>query len=155
MVVRLSALRTGYICLTGNTPGTHFCYTLSRPQDLSAIGRISCKWNIHWHQLGSKHDLPICSTALSRRRPEFFSPPGTSLWIFLCTWRKYDGIFPKYSSFVLSASFYYWSMIYVSYIYHRRQQLIAFLKKSTENNECRLLDPSCSVGPQHLVRKLM
>jgi len=27
----------------GNTPGTHFCYRLSRPQDHSAIGRILCQ----------------------------------------------------------------------------------------------------------------
>ena len=26
-----------------NTPGTHFCYRLSRPQDHSAIGRILCQ----------------------------------------------------------------------------------------------------------------
>ena len=29
-----------------NTPGTHFCYRLSRPQGHSAIGRISCLWKI-------------------------------------------------------------------------------------------------------------
>ena len=34
-----------------NTPGTHFCYRLSRPQDHSAIGRILCQWKIQWHQL--------------------------------------------------------------------------------------------------------
>jgi len=28
----------------GNTPGTHFFYRLSRPQDHSAIGRILCQW---------------------------------------------------------------------------------------------------------------
>ena len=27
----------------GNTPGTHFCYRLSRPQGHSAIGRILCQ----------------------------------------------------------------------------------------------------------------
>jgi len=26
-----------------NTPGTHFCLRLSRPQDYSAIGRILCQ----------------------------------------------------------------------------------------------------------------
>jgi len=36
-----------------NAPGTHFCYRLSRPQGHSAIGRILCRWKIHWHQLGS------------------------------------------------------------------------------------------------------
>jgi len=29
-----------------NTPGTHFCYKLSRPQGHSAIGRILCQWKI-------------------------------------------------------------------------------------------------------------
>jgi len=27
----------------GNTPGTHFCWRLSRPQGRSAIGRILCQ----------------------------------------------------------------------------------------------------------------
>jgi len=35
----------------GNTPGTHFCWRLSRPQGHSAIGRDRTS------------DLPICSTA--------------------------------------------------------------------------------------------
>ena len=39
-VVRLSALRTGRLYLPGNMPGTHFCQRLSRPQGLSAAGRI-------------------------------------------------------------------------------------------------------------------
>ena len=30
----------------GNTPGTHFCWRLSRPQGHSAIGRILCQWKI-------------------------------------------------------------------------------------------------------------
>ena len=28
---------------TGNAPGTHFCWRLSRPQGHSAIGRILCQ----------------------------------------------------------------------------------------------------------------
>ena len=30
----------------GNTPGTHFCWRLSRPQGHSAIGRILYQWKI-------------------------------------------------------------------------------------------------------------
>jgi len=37
---RLSALCTGRLYPPGNTPGTHFCQRLSRPQGHSAIGRI-------------------------------------------------------------------------------------------------------------------
>jgi len=37
---RLSVLRTGRFLPPGNTPGTHFCSRLSRPQGHSAIGRI-------------------------------------------------------------------------------------------------------------------
>ena len=40
---RLSALRTGRILPPGNSPGTHFCYRLNRPQGHSAIGRIICQ----------------------------------------------------------------------------------------------------------------
>jgi len=36
---RLSALRTDRLLPPGNTPGTHFCYRLNRPQGHSAIGR--------------------------------------------------------------------------------------------------------------------
>ena len=47
----------------GNSPGTHFCYRLSRPQGHSAIGRIMSMKNSNdtiWNRTG---DLPICSTA--------------------------------------------------------------------------------------------
>ena len=44
-VVRLSALRTGRLYPPGNIPGTHFCWSLSRPQGHSAAGRI-CQWKI-------------------------------------------------------------------------------------------------------------
>jgi hypothetical protein len=37
-VVRLSALGTGRLYLPGNTPGTHFCSRLSRPQDRGTHG---------------------------------------------------------------------------------------------------------------------
>ena len=39
-VVSLSALRTGRLYPPENTPGTDFCYRLSRPQGHSAAGRI-------------------------------------------------------------------------------------------------------------------
>jgi len=37
---RLSALWTSHLYPPGNTPGTHFCYRLSRTQGHSAIGRF-------------------------------------------------------------------------------------------------------------------
>jgi hypothetical protein len=40
MVVRLSALGTGRLYPPGNTPGTHFCQRLSRPQGHSVAERI-------------------------------------------------------------------------------------------------------------------
>ena len=44
-VIRLSALRTGRLYTTGNIPGTHFCYRLSRPQGHSAPEGL-CQWKI-------------------------------------------------------------------------------------------------------------
>jgi hypothetical protein len=37
----------------GNTPGTHFCWRLSRPQGHSAIRRIYVNKNFQWYHLGS------------------------------------------------------------------------------------------------------
>jgi len=42
----VSPLRTGRLYPPGNTPGTHFCQLLSRPQDHIAIGRILCQCKI-------------------------------------------------------------------------------------------------------------
>jgi len=39
-LVILSALITGRLYCSRNIPGTHFCWRLSRPQGLSAAGRI-------------------------------------------------------------------------------------------------------------------
>ena len=46
----------------GNTPGTHFCYRLSRPQGQSAIGRIMSMKNSNDTSWDRTSDLPICST---------------------------------------------------------------------------------------------
>jgi len=60
-VVRLSALRTGRLYLQGNMPGTHFCYRLSRPHGLSAVGRITSMKNYN-DAIGNRtRDLPACS----------------------------------------------------------------------------------------------
>jgi hypothetical protein len=40
-VVMLSALLNGRLYPPGDTPGTHFCYRLSRPQGHSAAGKIN------------------------------------------------------------------------------------------------------------------
>ena len=63
MVIRLSALRTGRFLPPGNTPGTHFCYRLSRPQGHSAIGRIISMKNSNDTIWNRTSDLPICSAA--------------------------------------------------------------------------------------------
>jgi hypothetical protein len=65
MAVRLSALRTGRLCPPGNTPGTHFCKRLSRPQGHSAIGRIMSTEKSNDTLWNRTSDLPICSTELS------------------------------------------------------------------------------------------
>jgi hypothetical protein len=45
----------------GNTPGTHFCYRLSRPQDHSATGRNMSLKNCN-DTIGNRtRDLPVCS----------------------------------------------------------------------------------------------
>jgi len=45
----------------GNSPGTHFCYRLSRPQVHSAIGRIMSMKNTNDTIWNRNSDLPICS----------------------------------------------------------------------------------------------
>jgi len=46
-----------------NTPGTHFCQRLSRPQGHSAIGRIISMKNSNDTIWNLTNDLSICSTA--------------------------------------------------------------------------------------------
>ena len=46
-----------------DTPGTHFCYRLSRLQDHSAIGRVKSMKNSDDTSWNRTSDLPICSTA--------------------------------------------------------------------------------------------
>ena len=46
----------------GNSPGTHFCQRLSRPQGQSAIVRIMSKENFIDTIWDRTSDLPICST---------------------------------------------------------------------------------------------
>ena len=59
----LSALRTGRFLPPGNTPGTHFCQRLSRPQGHSAIGRIMSVKNSNDTIWNRTSNLPICSAA--------------------------------------------------------------------------------------------
>ena len=45
----------------GNTPGTHFCYRLNRPQGHSATRRIMLQKNFN-DTIGNRtRDLPVCS----------------------------------------------------------------------------------------------
>ena len=45
----------------GNTPGTHFCSRLSRPQGHSATGRNMSLKNFNGIIGNRTHDLPVCS----------------------------------------------------------------------------------------------
>jgi len=45
----------------GNTPGTHFCQRLSRPQGRSATGRIMSLKNSNDTIRNRTRDLPVCS----------------------------------------------------------------------------------------------
>jgi hypothetical protein len=60
-VVRLSALCTAHIYLPGNILGTHFCWSLSRPQAHSVAGRITSLKNSN-NTIGNRTpDLLACS----------------------------------------------------------------------------------------------
>ena len=50
-----------------NTPGTHFCWRLSRPQDHSTKGRIMSLENSN-DTIGNRtRDLPVCSVVQRKR----------------------------------------------------------------------------------------
>ena len=69
-VVRLSALRTGRLYPSGNTPVTHFCQSLSQSQGHSAAGRIISMKNSN-DTIGNRtRDLPACSVV-----PKPTAPP--------------------------------------------------------------------------------
>ena len=46
-----------------NAPGTHFCYSLSRPQGHSAIGKVMLMKNSKDTSWDRTSDLQICSAA--------------------------------------------------------------------------------------------
>ena len=71
-VVRLAALRTGYLYLPGNIPSTHFCKRLSRLQGYSAAGRILSMKNSNDTIGNWTRDLPACSAV-----PQPTAPPRT------------------------------------------------------------------------------
>ena len=87
-VVRLSALRTGRLYPTGNTPGTHICKRLSRTNGHSAAGRIMSMKNSN-ETIGDRtRDLPACSAVpqptVSPRAPKY--PYGLRLLLTAYTY---------------------------------------------------------------------
>ena len=65
-VVKLSALHTGRLYPTGNTPGTRFYWRLSRPQVHSAARGIMSMKNSN-DTIGNRtRDLPACGTVHQR-----------------------------------------------------------------------------------------
>ena len=63
----------------GNTPGTHFCYRLSRPQGHSATGKILSMKNSNDTSWDRTSDLPICSTT-----PRYRFHIMTTNFLFSC-----------------------------------------------------------------------
>jgi hypothetical protein len=80
---RFSALRTGRLYPRGNTPGTHFCYRVSRPQGHSAIGRILYHWKTHWHHLGS-NQRPSDYFWKFKKLKYFSVPSSTGFSVVVC-----------------------------------------------------------------------
>jgi len=74
-VVRLSALRTGLLYHPRNTPGTHFCYRMSRPQGHNAAGMIMSMKNSKDTIGNGTRDLPACSAMPQPTEPLRTSPP--------------------------------------------------------------------------------
>jgi hypothetical protein len=73
-VVRVSALHTGRLYPTGNIPGTHFCYRLSRLQGHITAGRILSMKNSSDTIGNRSRYLPACSTV-----PQPTAPPRAPL----------------------------------------------------------------------------
>jgi len=72
----------------GNTPGTHFCYRLSRPKGHSAIGRILCQRKISMTPAGIElatfrfvaQHLNHCATAVPKLRGDGYVKTQLSLY---------------------------------------------------------------------------
>jgi hypothetical protein len=74
----MSALRTGRLYLPRNTPGTHFCQRLSRPQGNNAAGRIMSTKNSN-DTIGNRtRNLPTCTAVL---KP--IAPLRARIWVYL------------------------------------------------------------------------
>jgi hypothetical protein len=68
-VISLSALRTDRLYPPGNTPGTHFCWSLSQPQSHSVAGRIMSMKNSN-ETIGNRtRDLPACCVVTQSNAP--------------------------------------------------------------------------------------
>jgi hypothetical protein len=74
----------------GNTPGTHFCYRLSRPQGHRAIRRIYVNEKFHNIIWDRNSDLLICSAVAQVDNYTYFTP---ILPLFLRTGKELEFVF--------------------------------------------------------------
>ena len=90
MKVEVSALRTGRLYPPGDTPGTHFCYRLSRPQGHCASRRIMSMKNRKDPTGIEPTSFPACSAVpqptATPRAPHFSQQTATNLYTRLYPW---------------------------------------------------------------------
>jgi len=77
--VQLSAPHTSCLYPSGNIPGSHFFYSLSRPQSNSQSRRIMSMKNSNDIIRNQTHKLPACRTA-----PQPTALPWAPIYVYIC-----------------------------------------------------------------------